>query len=227
MLELRDVSSGYGQASVIRDVRLQVGAGEMVGLLGRNGTGKTTLLRTIFGLADRHRGEVSFDGRPVPAGRPDLLGRWGAAMMPEDRGVFPNLSVADNLRLATRRDHLPPVDPRDIFPLLTSRAKQPAGTLSGGQQQQLGIARAMLAGRRMIVVDELTQGLQPSLAHATLTALRKAAATGVAVLVVDQHAGALLDHCDRALVMQAGRVVHDGPSDPAHRTTLDDLLKIA
>lgn len=226
MLELTGLSGGYGQAAVVSDVSTRVAPGEIVALLGRNGMGKTTLLRTVFGLADRHGGTVALAGRAVPAGRPDLLARWGASLMPEDRGVFPSLTVADNLRLATRRGHLPAVDPRDLYPLLTDRSRQVAGTLSGGQKQQLGIARAMLAGQALIVVDELTQGLQPTLVRDTLAALNSIAATGVAVLVVDQHAGLLVEHCHRTVVLEAGRAVFDGPVTPQTRPRLDDLLSV-
>ncbi|KAB2340355.1 ABC transporter ATP-binding protein [Actinomadura rudentiformis] len=227
MLELDGIGGGYGQAEVVRDVDLRVAEGERVALLGRNGTGKTTLLRTIFGLADRQGGHVRLAGRPVPPGRPDLLARRGAALMPEDRGVFPTLTVAENLRLAERRSFVPAVDPCEIFPMLTERRGQPAGTLSGGQKQQLGIARAILSGRSMIVVDELTQGLQPSLVRAVLESLARIAATGVCVVTVDQHAGLLLDRCDRAIVMEAGRIVFDGPSTPGTREELDRLLAVA
>ncbi|MGP3962988.1 ATP-binding cassette domain-containing protein [Nonomuraea sp. 3N208] len=226
MLTLSGMSGGYGQANVVREVTTEVAAGEVVALLGRNGTGKTTLLRTVFGLADRQGGEVVFDGRPVPPGRPDLLARRGAALMPEDRGVFPSLTVAENLRLATRKGFVPAIDPRELFPLLTERAGQPAGTLSGGQKQQLGVARSILAGQRMIVIDELTQGLQPSLVSEVLAALATVAAHGVAVIVVDQHAGLLLDHCHRAVVMVAGRVVLDAPVGQETRQRLDELLMV-
>lgn len=226
MIELTGLSGGYGQAAVVRDVTARVTEGEIVALLGRNGMGKTTLLRTIFGVADRQGGRISLAGRPVPPGRPDLLARRGASMMPEDRGVFPSLTVGDNLRLAARRGYVPAVDPREIFPMLTERRSQAAGTLSGGQKQQLGIARAMLAGRSLIVMDELTQGLQPSLVRDVLAALAAIAATGVAVVAVDQHAGLLLDQCHRAIVMEAGRVVFDGPSTPETRAHLNDLLSV-
>jgi ABC-type branched-subunit amino acid transport system ATPase component len=226
MLTLTGLSGGYGQANVVREITVEVAAGEVVALLGRNGTGKTTLLRTVFGLADRQGGEIRFDGRAVPQGRPDMLARWGASLMPEDRGVFPSLTVAENLRLATRRGFTPAVDPRELFPLLTERAGQPAGTLSGGQKQQLGIARAILAGRRMVVVDELTQGLQPSLVQHVLTALAAIASTGVAVIVVDQHAGLMLGWCHRAVVLEAGRAVLDTPVGPETRTQLDELLMV-
>ncbi|MGW0820092.1 ABC transporter ATP-binding protein [Streptomyces sp. NPDC002845] len=226
MLRLDGLCGGYGQAAVVRDVTLRVAPGERVALLGRNGTGKTTLLRTVFGLADRQGGGVRLAGRAVPPGRPELPARWGAALMPEDRGVFPTLTVAENLRLAVRRGFVPAVDPHEIFPLLTERSRQPAGTLSGGQKQQLGIARAMLSGQSLIVVDELTQGLQPSVVQQVLDALSLIAATGVAVVTVDQHTGLLGDRWDRAVVMEAGRVVFDGPSTAQNREELDRLLTI-
>ncbi|MGW6395666.1 ABC transporter ATP-binding protein [Streptomyces sp. NPDC055103] len=226
MLELTGLAGGYGQAAVVRPTDLTVRGGEITALIGRNGAGKTTLLRTVFGLADRHGGGVTLDGRTLPPGRPELLARAGATLMPEDRGVFPALSVAENLRLARRRDVVPAVDPYSVFPLLTDRAKQQAGTLSGGQKQQLGIARAMLAGRTLIAVDELTQGLQPSVVADVLEALGAIAAAGVAVLLVDQHAGALLDHSRHVVVMEAGRVVLDAPNEPGLRDRLDDILAV-
>lgn len=224
MLSLQAVNGGYGQASVVREVSFDLGDGEIVALAGRNGMGKTTLLRTLFGLADRQGGEIVFDGRPVPPNRPDVLARRGASLMPEDRGVFPALTVEENLTLATRKSFTPAVDPRDVFPLLTERRRQPAGTLSGGQKQQLGIARALLAGRRLIVVDELSQGLQPSVLRDVVDALSRAASTGVSVLVVDQHPDQTLDWCHRVLVMESGRLVLDAPVAAETRRRCHELL---
>lgn len=226
MLTLRALNGGYGQAAVVRDVNTEIGDGEIVTLVGRNGMGKTTLLRTIFGLADRQGGEITFDGRPVPPKRPDVLARWGASLMPEDRGVFPALTVEENLTLATRKSFRPVVDPREVFPLLTERRRQLAGTLSGGQKQQLGIARALLAGQRLIVVDELTQGLQPSIVRDVVDALGQVAATGVAVLVVDQHADQALDWCHRVLVMESGRLALDAPIGIDTRQRCHELLML-
>lgn len=226
MLTLSAVSGGYGQASVVREMTTEVRAGEIVALLGRNGMGKTTLLRTVFGLADRQGGEVRFAGRAVPPGRPDILARWGASLMPEDRGVFPSLTVEENLALATRRSFTPAVDPRQVFPLLTERRRQPAGTLSGGQQQQLGIARALLAGQRMIVIDEITQGLQPSVVADVVAALTLVAGTGVPVLVVDQNPDRALDWCHRVLVMEAGRLTFDAPVTDDARRRCHELLML-
>ncbi|WP_063991919.1 MULTISPECIES: ATP-binding cassette domain-containing protein [unclassified Streptomyces] len=225
-LELTALAGGYGQAAVVHPTDLTVRAGEVTALIGRNGAGKTTLLRTVFGLADRHGGTVVLDGRKLPPGRPDLLAGAGGTLMPEDRGVFPSLTVAENLRLARRRDFAPAVDPYEVFPLLTDRAGQLSGSLSGGQKQQLGIARAMLAGRSLIAVDELTQGLQPSVVTDVLDALGTIAEAGVAVLLVDQHAGALLDRSHHAVAMEAGRVVLDAPNGPGLRDRLDEILAV-
>jgi ABC-type branched-subunit amino acid transport system ATPase component len=226
MLTVTALYGGYGQANVVREVDVEIGAGEIVALLGRNGMGKTTLLRTLFGLADRQGGEISFDGRPVPPGRPDVLARQGASLMPEDRGVFPTLTVEENLALATRRTFTPAVDPRELFPLLTERRRQPAGTLSGGQKQQLGIARALLAGRRMVVVDELTQGLAPSVVRDVVAALRHVVTTGVSVLVVDQHPDRTLDWAGRVLLMESGRLVLDAPAAAETRRRCHELLML-
>jgi ABC-type branched-subunit amino acid transport system ATPase component len=226
MLLLNALSGGYGQANVVREVSFGIGGGEIVALLGRNGMGKTTLLRTVFGLADRQGGEIALAGRPVPPNRPDVLARWGASLLPEDRGVFPALTVEENLTLATRKSFTPAVDPREVFPLLTERRRQPAGTLSGGQKQQLGIARALLAGQHLIVVDELTQGLQPSIVRDVVDALKRVAATGVAVLVVDQHPDHTLDWCHRVLVLESGRLELDAPIAAEARRRCHELLMV-
>jgi ABC-type branched-subunit amino acid transport system ATPase component len=226
MLTLRALNGGYGQAAVVRDVNIEIGDGEIVALIGRNGMGKTTLLRTVFGLADRQGGEITFDGRPVPPRRPDVLARWGASLMPEDRGVFGSLTVEENLALATKKSFTPVVDPREVFPLLTDRRRQLAGTLSGGQKQQLGIARALLSGHRVIVVDELTQGLQPSVVRDVVDALEQVAATGVSVLIVDQHFDRAMDWCHRVLVMESGRLVLDAPIVAETRQHCHELLAL-
>ncbi|QFU89810.1 ABC transporter ATP-binding protein [Amycolatopsis sp. YIM 10] len=226
MLTLHALDGGYGQAAVVREASTEIGDGEIVALLGRNGMGKTTLLRTIFGLAVRQGGEITLDGHPVPPNRPDLLARWGASLMPEDRGVFGSLTVEENLALAARKSFTPAVDPREVFPLLTDRRRQLAGTLSGGQKQQLGIARALLAGRRVVVVDELTQGLQPSVVRDVVEALGRVAATGVSVLVVDQHPDQTLAWCHRVLVMASGRLVLDAPSAADTRRRCHELLML-
>jgi len=224
LFRLTGLTGGQGAVPFVRDVDLEVRPGELVGLAGRNGMGKSTTLRTAFGLATRFGGEVVVADTPVRPRRPDLPAKLGASFMPEDRGVFPTLSVAENLELARRRGYRPAVDPRDVFPLLTERAGQPAGTLSGGQQQLVGFARAVLAGSRLIAVDELTQGLQPSIVTQVLEVAAELAASGVGLLLVDQSPSVLTRWCSRVLVMEAGRLVLDEVVTEETAARVSDLL---
>lgn len=226
-LELTDVTSGYGHTQVLRGVNLSIRQDEVVALLGRNGMGKTTLLRTIAGQIPLTGGSLALDGKTHP--NSERLARAGLAFVPDDRGVFPTLTVEENLRLARRRGYSPPVDVAEIFPVIRERARVKAGDLSGGQKQQLAIARAILHGSRVIVIDEMSQGLQPSLVHAVLDAARTLASAGVATLFVDQSPDLPVAHCDRILGMAKGAIVLDEPaatlrSDPAR---LGDLLVVS
>jgi ABC-type branched-subunit amino acid transport system ATPase component len=225
MLQLEHLTAGYGKTRIVDDVDLEIPPGEVVALLGRNGMGKTTLLRSMFGLCDVFAGSLSLDGTPLPLGRPEGLARQGLSFMPDDRGVFPSLSVEENLRLARRRGYTPPVDIYAVFPLLEERSRQLAGQLSGGQKQQLGLARAMLAGERLIVVDEFSQGLQPSIAKVALEALRVIAGTGVSVLLVEQGPQLPLAYADRILGMVKGRLIFDEPV-PRLRTDPEPLTNL-
>jgi len=225
MLSIQHVTAGYGRTRIVDDVSVELAAGEVVALLGRNGMGKTTLLRALFGLCDVFAGTLSTEHGALPLGKPDGLARSGLSFMPDDRGVFPSLTVGENLRLARRRGSTPPVDVLEVFPVLAQRLTQPAGQLSGGQKQQLGLARAMLAGDCAIVVDEFSQGLQPSIAKTALEALRTIAATGVTVLLVEQGPQLPLAYADRILGMVKGRLVFDESvqrlrSDPEPLTSL-------
>jgi ABC-type branched-subunit amino acid transport system ATPase component len=228
MLELDAVTGGYKDTRIVTDLSLRVAPGEVVGVLGRNGVGKTTLLKSVFGLCRRFDGEIRVDGTAVPPGRPELLARAGLTLMPDDRGVFANLTISENLRLATRRGYRPPVDVREVYPLLDERADQAAGTLSGGQKQQVGLARAVLAGSRLIAVDEFSQGLQPSVVDDSITALRTVAASGVAVVLVEQGPEIPLRFCDRIVVMVKGEIVFDAPAADlrADPSRLTDLLVV-
>jgi ABC-type branched-subunit amino acid transport system ATPase component len=228
MLELHAVTGGYKDTRIVTDLSLRVAPGEVVGVLGRNGVGKTTLLKSVFGLCRRFAGEVRVDGTAVPPDRPELLARAGLTLMPDDRGVFANLTISENLRLATRRGYRPPVDVREVYPLLDERADQAAGTLSGGQKQQVGLARAVLAGSRLIAVDEFSQGLQPSVVDDSIAALRTVAASGVAVVLVEQGPEIPLRFCDRIVVMVKGEIVLDAPTADlrADPSRLTDLLVV-
>lgn len=213
MIETTSLSAGYDGIPVVRDLDLRLGAGEFVALLGRNGMGKTTLLRTLAGRLPRVAGGVALDGAPLASGRADAAARAGLSFLPDDRGVFPKLTVDENLRLSRRRGYEPPVDVRALFPVIAERASVAAGDLSGGQKQQLGLARAMLAGSRAILVDEFSQGLQPSIVQAALTALGEIAATGITVVLVDQSPTPLVDAVSRVLAMERGAIVLDARAE--------------
>jgi ABC-type branched-subunit amino acid transport system ATPase component len=228
MLSLSRWSAGYGGTRIVDDVTLDIPDGELVALLGRNGMGKTTLLRSIFGLATTMGGSLRLDDADLPA-RPEALARRGFTLLPDDRGVFPTLTVEENLDLARRRGYTPTVDVLSLFRLLTARARLAAGSLSGGQKQQLGLARAILAGRRFIAIDEFSQGLQPSIAQAALSALREVAQSGVGVLIVEQGPELPLNYADRIVGMVKGRIVFDERTDDLRKdpSPLTDLLVIS
>ena len=228
MLEITGLTAGYKDTRVVDGVDLTLPDGQLVAILGRNGVGKTTLLNSVFGLCRVFSGSITLDGECLELGRPEKMARAGLSFMPDNRGVFPTLTVEQNLRLAQRRGYTAPVDVRELFPLLTERAEQPAGTLSGGQKQLVGIARAIVAGQRLIAIDEFSQGLQPSIAQAALEALRELAATGVTVVLVEQGPELPLRYCDRIIGMLKGRVVFDEPVatlDPGS-DVLTDLLVV-
>ncbi|WP_258934262.1 ATP-binding cassette domain-containing protein [Nesterenkonia pannonica] len=226
MLNVTDLVAGYRDATVIHGLNLHLRAYEMTAVLGRNGVGKSTLLKSIFGLCRITSGDVMAEDQWVRPGRPELLARRGFSFMPDDRGVFSTLTVEENLRLARRKDYTPPVDVTELFPLLNERASQQAGSLSGGQKQQVGIARAILQGSRMVVIDEFSQGLQPSISRAALLAFRQLCETGVSVVIVEQSPALPLEHCDRIVGMSKGQVVLDRTvaEVEAEPSELNDLL---
>lgn len=212
MIEIRELDAGYDGVPVITGLQLTLAAGEITALLGRNGMGKTTTMRTLAGHLPVISGGVRLDGTALRSGRADLAARAGLSFLPDDRGVFPRLTVAENLALARRRGYEPPVDVTALFPVIRERMRVTAGDLSGGQKQQVGLARAILAGERAILVDEFSQGLQPSLVREVLTALRTIADAGVAVVVVDQSPDAVVEFSTRVLAMEKGSIVLDAPA---------------
>jgi len=228
LFSARNIAGGYGAIRIVKNVSFELDVGETLAVLGRNGMGKTTLLRMLVGLADRFAGEVLVDGQPLPPRDPRALARLGVTYVPDDRGVFARLTVAENIRLAHLSACAPSkLDVYALFPALKARAGQPAGTLSGGQQQQLAIARALATGPRLLIIDELSQGLQPSIVQdltaALLTATRDG---GLALILVDQNPELAMRICDRVMVMQRGEVVAAGPSATvgAGRDFLDLLI---
>lgn len=215
--ELRRVRARYGLVEVIHGVDLSLRAGEVLALLGANGAGKSTLLKVAARLHPASDGELRYGGRHIERWTPDRLARQGVCLIPEGRGVFPRLTVRENLWMAThlgvsRRDaeHIA----FDRFPRLGERRDQVASSMSGGEQQMLALARAVISKPRVLLVDELSMGLAPMVVASLYESVREIAATGVSVVVVEQFARTVLGFADRAAVMVSGRIAHTGsPSE--------------
>ncbi len=210
MLELRDVAAAYGRIRVLHGVGLEVPEGRVVTLLGANGAGKTTVLRVVTGLLPA-TGDVRFMGRPLLGLRPDRIVRLGISMVPEGRELFVEMTVAENLRLGafTRSDDAVADDIEralDLFPRLRERWRQPAGTLSGGEQQMLTIARALMARPKLLILDEPSLGLAPKLVEEIFATLERIRRTGIGILLVEQNAGMALAIADFGYVMEAGEI---------------------
>jgi branched-chain amino acid transport system ATP-binding protein len=222
LLELRGVEARYGAVAALHGVSLTVDEGEIVAVLGANGAGKTTTLRAISGMV-RRSGEIRFAGRRI--GRtPEAVARGGIAHVPEGRGTFAELSVLENLRLGAYTQRSAALERAyALFPFLRERASQPAGTLSGGEQQMLALARALMLRPRLLLLDEPSLGLAPIVVRdlfATVRALNED--DGLAVLVVEQNAILALDTAARAYVLEAGRVAVEGPS---HELREDEAVR--
>ncbi|VTU45530.1 LIV-I protein F (plasmid) [Variovorax sp. SRS16] len=214
MLQLKNIESAYGAVKAIRGVSLRVAPGEICTVLGSNGAGKSTILKTISGILDPLQGSVSFEGRAITSLDPAEIVKLGLLHVPEGREVFPLLSVRDNLLMGayTRKDQ--DAVGRDIeqvfgyFPILRDRAKQPAGLLSGGQQQMLALSRAIMAQPRLILLDEPSLGLSPRLTHEIFEiVVRINRERGTAILVVEQNANMALNVADYGYILENGRVV--------------------
>ncbi|HVQ59263.1 MAG TPA: ABC transporter ATP-binding protein [Solirubrobacterales bacterium] len=213
MLELRGVKVAYGGVEVVHGVDLGLAAGEVVGMIGPNGAGKSSVLRAVCGLARPSSGEVVFEGRVLNGMAPERIARLGLALVPEGRHVFKSLTVAENLRMGMRRNGNGAAALErtlERFPILRTRAGEHADRLSGGEQQQLAIARALLGQPRLLILDEPSLGLAPKtidLIYELLTGLRE---EGTTMLLVEQNAARTIDFCDRCLVLGAGRVRVEG-----------------
>ena len=213
LLELRGVAARYGAARVLRGVTLEVGDGEVVAVLGPNGAGKTTMLRAVSGTV-RRDGEIRYAGAPISRS-PEAAARAGIAHVPEGRGTFAELSVRENLRLGAytrRRADLDGV--YAFFPWMRERASQPAGTLSGGEQQMLALARALVSRPRLLLLDEPSLGLAPLVVQEIFAIVRRLnEEQGLSVLVVEQNANVALEAAARAYVLESGRVAVEGGSE--------------
>ena len=228
LLEIRGLRGGYGRVEVLRGVDLQVNAGEMVALLGSNGAGKSTLNKMVCGLVPTWAGSVRFDGRDLTGAHYREVVKAGLIQVPEGRKVFPNLSVLENLELGSftrarerRAANLEKMF--HIFPRLRERMTQHAGTMSGGEQQMLAIARGLMAEPVLLILDEPSLGLSPLLVEEMFTLIRELRDGGLAVLLVEQNVGQSLEIADRAYVLENGSVRFSG--EPQALLASDELRR--
>lgn len=209
MLALKDFSVSYGQIHVIRNINVQVKPGEIVALIGANGAGKTTILRTISGLLRPSGGTVLYDGKSINGIKPHQIVRMGVSHVPERRGIFANLTVYENLVMGGFTRKLTTADYDEVFtlfPRMAERRKQVAGTLSGGEQQMLAISRALLARPRVMLLDEPSLGLAPQITRSIFETIKKINASGTTVLLVEQNAYAALKIANRGYVLEVGEI---------------------
>jgi branched-chain amino acid transport system ATP-binding protein len=218
VLRLEGIRAGYGPIEALRGLDLEVRAGELVCLLGANGAGKSSTLRTISGLLRPRSGRIVFEDREIQGLEPSAVLRAGIAHCPEGRRVFPHLTVEENLAMGAyvRRDRAAVAQDLDRvcthFPILAERRRQAAGTLSGGEQQMLAIGRALMARPRLILFDEPSLGLAPTVVETTFSIIADIRRTGTTVLMVEQNAFLALRMADRGYVMETGRIVLHGPA---------------
>lgn len=235
LLELEDVQAYYGLAHVLQGVTLRVAPGELVALLGRNGAGKTTTVKAIMGMVSVRGGHIRCAGRDFVGQPTEKVAQFGVGYVPEDRRMFPGLTVRENFRLAALGSRLPKSEQAEaqdraleVFPLLEDHLDRDASRLSGGQQQMVAVGRGLICGTRLLLVDEVTQGLAPNIASDMAHTLRRLADEGRGVLLVEQNSQLALKLADRVYVLDQGRIVASGDAqemreDPAW---MEDYLKL-
>jgi branched-chain amino acid transport system ATP-binding protein len=219
MLELRNVSSNYGAIEALKSVNLRIEAGEIVTLIGANGAGKSTTLRNITGLVPAVSGDVLFEGQRLNGIPTHKIAAMGISLVPEGRAIFANLSVSENLDMGAYLQNNKAQNARELervyrlFPRLKERLKQLGGTLSGGEQQMLAIARALMSRPRLLLLDEPSLGLAPLVVHTIFAAIDEINKEGTTILLVEQNANAALKHSHRGYVLETGCIVMEGPSE--------------
>jgi urea transport system ATP-binding protein len=230
MLIVENLNQYYGGSHILRDVSFELPAGRVTTLLGRNGVGKTTLLKTLMGLIPARTGRVTFDGRDVTHARPEERARGGMGYVPQGREIFGRLSVEENLRmgLASRpREAAIPERIFEMFPVLRQMLRRRGGDLSGGQQQQLAIGRALAMGPRLLILDEPTEGIQPSIIKDIERSIRALAAGGeLAILLVEQYYDFARSLADQYLVMERGVIIARGAGADMERDGVRKLLAV-
>jgi branched-chain amino acid transport system ATP-binding protein len=213
LLQARGVHAGYGRSPVLFGIDLSIGAGEIVALLGRNGMGKTTFVRSVMGLIKPTAGEIRFDGQSIETQPSHRIARLGLALVPEGRQVFPNLTVDEHLTAFQRGGTAwTPQRVLQLFPRLAERRRNLGVQLSGGEQQMLAIGRALVTNPRLLILDEATEGLAPLVREEIWRALRALREGGHAMLVIDKYVRRLIDMADRHVIVEKGRVVWQGSS---------------
>jgi len=217
LLEIEDIDTSYGTSQVLFNMSLNIGMGETVSLLGRNGMGKTTTIRSILGLTPSNKGQIRFCGERIEHLQPDRIARLGIALVPEGRMIFPNLTVEENL-IAFSANRIQSADPwnleriYDFFPQLKDRRGNMGNQLSGGEQQMLAIGRALLTNPYLLILDEATEGLAPLIREEVWACLYKLRSLGQSILVVDKYVKKLIKLADRHTIIERGRVVWAGDS---------------
>ena len=233
MLQIEGLNTYYGDSHILRGVDVSLPAATSVGLLGRNGMGKTTLIRSLMGYVRPASGRVKMDGQDVTGWAPEKMARRGIGYVPEGRGIFPNLSVRENLVMSARAG----IDGKrewtfdrvmHTFPRLTERLSHGGQQLSGGEQQMLSIGRALMTNPRLLILDEATEGLAPLIVAEIWRVIGEIRATGIATLIVDRDWRKVLGNTEQAVVMEKGRIVRQGPSAGllAEPKVLEELLGV-
>ena len=232
LLQATGVHAWYGSSHILHGIDLAIGRGETVGLLGRNGMGKSTLIRSLLGHVPQREGRIQVMGRDMSKARPHEMARMGVAYVPEGRGIFPNLSVRENLLMAARpgrdgRLTWPLERVLETFPRLAERIGNSGSQLSGGEQQMLSIGRALMTHPELIILDEATEGLAPLIVAEIWRVIGDIRSSGIATLIVDRDYRKVLARSDHALVLQKGRAVLQGPSeDVAQSPALSGFLGV-
>ena len=233
MLQIKALNTYYGESHILRDVDMNINQGEMICLIGRNGVGKTTLLKSLIGLLTPRRGEIIFNGDSVNRKRPHQRARSGIGYVPQGREIIPYLTVEENLQLGL--EALPGGLARhkkidelvyELFPVLKQFLARKGGDLSGGQQQQLAIARALLGKPKLLLLDEPTEGIQPNIVQDIESAVKRIISeTGVGVLLVEQHLH-FVRQADRYYAMQRGGIVANGPTSELSKAVVEKFLSV-
>ena len=229
MLELKNVSAGYGTFQALFDVSLSVNAGEAVAVIGPNGAGKTTLLRAISKLINVSSGDIAFEGRSLSSVEPHRIIELGLSQVPEHRRLFPRLTVEENLRMGAYMESARPKFAQrlemvyDLFPRMKERRHQMAGTMSGGEQQMCAIGRALMSGPKLLLLDEPSAGLAPVIVQSIFDLMKKIRAEGYTVMIVEQNVRQVLKVVDRAYLLEVGRIKASGSA--AELLASDEIQK--